>query len=108
MANVQPGDLAIVVNSPKFPTNIGKIVRVVGPAPVDELGRIIMGPNWVINNSVGWIVWQIEPISSAVYGLYNRIIPKEVRVFPDRYLRKLSDLDDPCSHTEHQELELLA
>src|SRR5690606_35152223 len=105
MSNVQPGDLAIIIQSPRLPINIGKIVRVVSPAPVDELGRIIIGPNWVMANSAGWIVWQVEPVSSPVYGLYNRIIPKEVRVFPDRYLRKLEEPDGLDLRTESLELE---
>lgn len=85
MANVKPGDLAIVVNAYFCTENIGRIVEVVRIAVEGvDVKKTNLGLCWVVRSSY--------PLGRAAYGYKKRLAPALETPCADCNLRPVSGL----------------
>lgn len=84
MAQCQPGDLAVVIRA-QFPSNRGKIVRVLRLQGVGD--DLAMDAQW-------GVVWRVECSVPLKWVFGTRVYRRRVGSVPDSYLHPLRGPDE--------------
>jgi hypothetical protein len=103
----QVGDLAIIIKSPLHPENIGKIVKVVREAVLNEIYTAIDGRKVAYKEQMQDLVWEIESEGSPLLLHTKEGVKLLVlkRAYADFCLFPIRDKQPAASSTNQREKE---